>query len=63
MKALTGDLGFTPVKGWIYNDDFKKNVSSSELPANTEVFFKKENISISLKYDALLPAQSRGTSL
>jgi hypothetical protein len=62
MKALTGDLGFTPVKGWIYNDDYKNNVSSPELPANTEVLFTKENISILLKYDALLPTQSRLTT-
>jgi hypothetical protein len=63
MKALTGDLGFTPVKGWIYNDDYKKSVYSSELAANTEVLFKRENISILLKYDALLPTQSRLTTV
>jgi hypothetical protein len=62
MKALTEDLGFTPVKGWIYNDDFRKSVSSSELAANTEVLFTRENISILLKYDALLPTQSKLTT-
>jgi hypothetical protein len=62
IKALTGDLGFTPIKGWIYNDDYK-NGSSPELAANTEVLFTKENISILLKYDALLPTQSRLTNV
>ncbi len=60
IKVLIGkELGFSPESGWIFNDDVnaKKRINP-DLPANTEVVFKKNNLRLHLVYEALLPTQS-----
>ncbi|WP_462411706.1 DUF2357 domain-containing protein [Neobacillus sp. Marseille-QA0830] len=64
IKALSEDgMGFTPESGWIYSaDPTEDNQLIPTLPANTEVVFRKDNVRISLVYEALLPTQSKLTS-
>ncbi|WP_042463147.1 DUF2357 domain-containing protein [Neobacillus dielmonensis] len=64
IKTLARDeLGFTPESGWIYSvNPAEDGGLVPELPANTEVVFRKDNIRISLVYEALLPTQSKLTT-
>lgn len=65
IKVLKGKkLAFVPESGWIYSEDFHRNNSiTPSLLASTKVVFTKDNLQIHLVYEALLPTQSRLTTL
>ncbi|WP_066255455.1 DUF2357 domain-containing protein [Neobacillus drentensis] len=65
IKALAGEeLGFVPEKGWLYSQTPDGNsLLVPTLPANTEVEFRKDELRVHLVYEALLPSQSRLTTM
>ncbi|SMQ81250.1 PD-(D/E)XK nuclease superfamily protein [Bacillus sp. OV166] len=65
IKTLAGgELGFVPEKGWLYSQTLDGNsLLVPTLPANTEVVFRKDELRMHLVYEALLPSQSRLTSM
>lgn len=61
IKCLMGEeLGFVPESGWIYSQEV--NMKIPELPSNTEIVFRKDNLRLHLVYEAKLPTQSRLTT-
>lgn len=61
IRCLMGEeLGFVPESGWIYSQE--ANLKIPELPPDTEIVFKKDNLRLHLVYEAKLPKQSRLTT-
>ncbi|MEH7254882.1 DUF2357 domain-containing protein [Neobacillus niacini] len=57
IKCLIGEeLAFVPESGWIYSQD-DTNIRP-DLPPNTEIVFKKNNLTVHLVYEAKLPTES-----
>jgi hypothetical protein len=57
IKSLMGEeLGFVPESGWIYSQEV--NLKIPELPSNTEIVFRRDNLRLHLVYEAKLPTQS-----
>ena len=61
IKCMIGEeLAFVPESGWIYSQAVNMNIP--ELPSNTEIVFRKDNLRAHLVYEAKLPTQSRLTT-
>lgn len=61
IKCLMGDeLSFLPESGWIYSQDAE--LKTPDLPANTNIVFRKGNLRVHLVNEAKLPTQSKLTT-
>lgn len=64
IKLLSSDdHGFTPVKGWVFNDKLLNGRSlTNSLPGGTTIEFIKEDWKLKLVYEELLPTISNATT-
>lgn len=61
-KALSRDLGYEPVGGWIYSADFDGNrLLIPTLPPDSTILMEQGDIRLHLVYNAVLPSDSRET--
>ncbi|WP_026691861.1 DUF2357 domain-containing protein [Peribacillus kribbensis] len=65
IKALgSRKVGYTAEKGWVFNERFDGHkLLVPTLPSATEVVFRKDNVRVHLVYEALLPTQSKFTTM
>ncbi|HEU4964143.1 MAG TPA: DUF2357 domain-containing protein [Bacilli bacterium] len=62
-KALSRNLGYEPVGGWIYNADFDGNrLLIPTLPPDTTIVMEHEDIRLHLVYNSVLPSESGETT-
>lgn len=64
IKALGSEkAGYSPEKGWVFSENFDGHkLLIPTLPSGTDVVFRKDDVTVHLIYEALLPTQSKMTA-
>lgn len=63
MSEAVKELGFEPVKGWIYDQNFNsEQILIPTLPAGSVISFRRDELELRMTYDGQLPYESSKTS-